>query len=271
MEWYASQETKDRAYEEAYLYEWLPPPDAYQLPPYQATVDAFLVRCTLLSPPPIQLRAYGMPEYLWSRLYDWIDAPVTARRLVAEKSAVGFRMRWPRAPVVIRTRAQEVWMRNRAFEPPSNMVDRIEALFFQWEAELHAQAAAFHAPTAAPPVFYRLKSEYIEDRANGLDLLSAAVPFDTPAPSHSGGSQPLDPPVNDFIGDFDFFSAAASFDSATQLDQPPPANTPQPTIDASSWSDTISAACSPAEGMPRAAPSWQFSASLREYARVGAS
>lgn len=121
MEYYATNEDRARAAREAYVRECSPPPDVYLLPPYQATPDSFLTRSSLLSPPPLQMRCYGMPEYLWHCFEDWLAAPVVVRPLLVNRAAVGFRLRWPRRPVGRLSPQQDAWVKSRQWSAPQTM------------------------------------------------------------------------------------------------------------------------------------------------------
>lgn len=122
MEYYAPYEAFTRAATEIHFVDCAPAPDAYLLPPYQATVDAFLTRSSLLSPPPIHMRGYGMPEYLWYWFENWFAAPADMRELLLYHAAVGFRMRWPWSPVDIRTKEQRAWIKAHPPGEPSTFV-----------------------------------------------------------------------------------------------------------------------------------------------------
>lgn len=121
MECYANIHELARAAQDMNTPKPVPPPDAYLLPPYQMTTNAFLTRSSLLSPPPIQMRAYGMPEYLWCWFEDWFSAPLHARPAVLNKAALGFELRFPGAPVVVKTREQQAWVNTYQRGPPPIM------------------------------------------------------------------------------------------------------------------------------------------------------
>ncbi|KZV60629.1 hypothetical protein PENSPDRAFT_694099 [Peniophora sp. CONT] len=113
-----------------------PPPDAVQLPPYQLHDDVFITRSSLLSPPPLYMRGFGMPEFLWACFFDYMFAPLALKSLLLERTALAFRMRWAHIQVLIRTPEQVAWIRRHPPGPPRKMIVRIEELFLRWEEEL---------------------------------------------------------------------------------------------------------------------------------------
>lgn len=53
---------------------------------------------------------------------------------------------------------------------------------------MHAHYVALRAPSAAPVVFYRLKSDFDASRSDAIHILSAGSPFTSPAASSAGSS-----------------------------------------------------------------------------------
>ena len=123
MEYYAPPHALARAYNEAYMYENTPVPNAYLLPPYQASTDSLGTRSSLLSLPPAHMRGYGMPEYLWSWFGDWRDAPHAMRPRLIFHIARGFALRWPRMPATELTAAQVAWCQRHPPGTPMTMIE----------------------------------------------------------------------------------------------------------------------------------------------------
>ncbi|KZV59528.1 hypothetical protein PENSPDRAFT_672291 [Peniophora sp. CONT] len=141
------------------------------------------------------MRGYGQPEYLWQRFDDWYKAPIFVRPLVANYAAVGFRLRWPAARVVVRTKEQEAWAKRHTRGQPLTILERIERLFDRWEAELRAHHQTLLAHSATPPVFYRIPAEQLDAHEHPPGSTPAASPDGSVSSAHSSPQTPLDAPL----------------------------------------------------------------------------
>ncbi|KZV59053.1 hypothetical protein PENSPDRAFT_672627 [Peniophora sp. CONT] len=135
-QYYTTFDALSRTAAEAYIRECTPLPHHYLLPPYQVNFDAFLTQSSLLSPPPVYMRGYGMPEYLWHCFEDWFTAPLAVRSLLTHYAVVGFRLRWPLLPIIVKSKGQMVWAaQRRQAEVPLTMYERIASLLCKWERQ----------------------------------------------------------------------------------------------------------------------------------------
>ncbi|VDC07263.1 unnamed protein product [Peniophora sp. CBMAI 1063] len=192
MEYYAHPATLCRAAEEIHIPEdWTP--HHYLLPPYQASADSFVTISSLLSPPPAHMRSYGMPEYLWYWFLDWRAAPQDVRDFLVYRTGLGFRLRWPRKPVVgPPTPAQAAWLARQPPKPPRTDLERIHDLFVLWDGELKQHFASLYEPTDTPPVFYRFQSDLAPAALYQMSTSASPSPS---TPTRDYASFPLATPV----------------------------------------------------------------------------